>query len=69
MGEARKEALRVDFDSRIKLEFYGASVASDAGLVVYRKLDEALGLTMMADGQVRRAAFAVGSVVDYHPCA
>ena len=23
MGEARKEALRVDFDSQIKLEFHG----------------------------------------------
>jgi len=25
MGEARKEALRVDFDSQIKLEFHGAT--------------------------------------------
>ena len=45
MGEARKEALRVDFDSQIKLEFHGASVTSDAGLVAYRELDEMLGLT------------------------
>ena len=49
MGEARKEALRVDFDSQIKLEFHGASVTSDAGLVAYRELDEALGLTALAD--------------------
>jgi len=49
MGEARKEALRVDFDSQIKLEFHGASVTSDAGLVAYRELDEALGLTVMVD--------------------
>ena len=53
MGEARKEALRVDFDSHIKLEFHGASVTSDAGLVAYRELDEALGLTMVADDIVR----------------
>ena len=33
MGDARKDALRFDFDSRIKLEFHGAAVTSDAGLV------------------------------------
>jgi hypothetical protein len=49
MGEGRKEALRVGFDRQIKLEFHGASVTSDAGLVAYRELDEALGLTMMAN--------------------
>jgi hypothetical protein len=38
MGEARKKALRVGFDSQIKLEFYGAGVTSDAGLVAYRAL-------------------------------
>ena len=53
MGEARKEALRVGFDSQIKLEFHGAAVTSDAGLVAYRELDEALGLTAMADDLFR----------------
>ena len=53
MGEARKEALRVDFDSHIKLEFHGATVTSDAGLVAYRELDEALGLTATADDMFR----------------
>ena len=53
MGEARKEALRVDFDSLIKLEFHGAAVTSDAGLVAYRELDEALGVTRMADDMFR----------------
>jgi hypothetical protein len=53
MGEARKEALRVGFDSQIKLEFHGASVTSDAGLVAYRELDATLGLTMMADDILR----------------
>ena len=53
MGEARKEALRVDFDRQIKLEFHGASVTSDAGLVAYRELDEAMGLTAMADELLR----------------
>jgi hypothetical protein len=48
MGEARREALRVDFDRSIKLEFHGAKVSSDGGLLAYRELDEALHLTEMA---------------------
>ena len=48
MGDARKDALRVEFDRRIKLEFHGATVTSDAGLVAYRELDEALELTQMS---------------------
>ena len=49
MGDARKDALRVEFDSRIKLEFHGAAITSDAGLIAYRELDEALALTQMGE--------------------
>jgi hypothetical protein len=45
MVESRKDALRVDFDKKLKLEFHGTKVTSDAGLLAYRELDEALGLT------------------------
>jgi hypothetical protein len=45
MGEARQQALRVGFDSVIKLEFHGARISSDAGLFPVRDLDEAAQLT------------------------
>lgn len=45
MGEAGRDALRVCFDRTVKLEFHGATVRSDAGLLPYRELDEAVRLT------------------------
>jgi hypothetical protein len=52
--EADKGALRLDCDRRLMLQFRGSAIASDAGLLPYRALDDAIGLTdteadMLAD--------------------
>ena len=47
---------RVDFDRRVRLEFRGAQISSDGGLLVMRELDDALGLSGLASEALRDTA-------------
>ena len=49
MGEGGNGGLKVHFDARVRVEFHGAKVTSDAGLLAVRELDEALGLSRLAE--------------------
>lgn len=45
MGDCQNGDLRVNFDRTLKLKFLRSQLATDAGLLAYRELDEALRLT------------------------
>ena len=52
-GAGSERGDRVDFDRRVRLEFRGAQISSDGGLLVMRELDDALGLSDLAGVALR----------------
>ncbi len=40
MGDGEKAPLRLQFNPQIRLEFHGATITSDAGLLAFRELDD-----------------------------
>jgi hypothetical protein len=55
MGEAQDGILRPAFDRRVMVQFRGSVVTSDAGLLAYRELDDALGLSSSAGDRLADA--------------
>jgi hypothetical protein len=47
-GESKDGALKLDFDRRLMVQFCGSVVTSDAGLLAYRELHDALGQSAVA---------------------
>jgi hypothetical protein len=72
-GESNDEVLKLDFDGRLMLQFCGSVVTSDAVLLAYRELDDALGLTEMAierlaDARTARRTLSTFSDCDFICC-
>ncbi len=47
MGDAKSGPIRLSFNPQLRVEFRGATVTSDAGLLLPRELDEHLGLNTL----------------------
>ncbi|MCL5276881.1 MAG: transposase, partial [Deltaproteobacteria bacterium] len=54
MGESKNNKyFRVGFNKKLRVNFKGAEVTSDGGLLAIREMDEKLGLTEMADAYLK----------------
>ena len=49
MGDAKSGPVRLSFNPQLRVEFRGATVTSDAGVLLPRELDERLGLSALIE--------------------
>jgi len=54
MGDVTSGPIRLTFNPQLRVEFRGATVTSDAGLLLPRELDEHLGLSALIERQMCR---------------
>ena len=55
MGDSEKAPLRLQFNLKVRLEFHGSTITSDAGLLAFREFDDALGLTEIAEDYLQES--------------
>jgi len=49
VGDAKSDPARLSFNPQLRVEFRGAKVTSDAGLLLPHELDERLGLSVLIE--------------------
>ncbi|MBI3630698.1 MAG: transposase [Candidatus Rokubacteria bacterium] len=49
MGDAKSGPVRLSFNPQLRVEFRGATVTSNAGLLLLRELGEHLGLSALIE--------------------
>ena len=59
MGDAESGPIRLSFNPQLRVEFRGATVTSDAGLLLPRELDERLGLDALIFWATTRAMMSL----------
>ena len=55
MGDGEKAPLRLQLNPKVRLEFHGSDITSDAGLLAFRELDDALDLNGIASNYLQES--------------